>query len=61
MIEENKRAALRSWMGANESIIRNCIEKKENEIQDNACRQKQAEETMAKLKEYMKQLGGKVL
>lgn len=60
-IEENKRAALRRWMTANGPIIRSCIAEKENAIQDNACRQKQAEETMAKLKEYMRQLGGKTL
>ena len=58
VIEARKNAALQSWLEKNEPAIRACTELKNQAIRDNTAQQKQAEEILKKLKNYMEQLGG---
>mgnify|MGYP004528449229 FL=1 len=58
IIEARKNAALQNWIEKNEPAIRACTELKNQAIRDNTAQQKQAEEILKKLKNYMEQLGG---
>lgn len=58
VIEIRKLMTIQRWIEQNEPSIRACTEQKAQAMRDNTARQKQAEDILEKLKNYMEQLGG---